>query len=301
MKIIKWFISIALIILGLLQTVSGNLELFLSGILLIGTGSILLPPVQQKLDILPPVRHAIILLFILASMVFTFQFTFQGLVNLKIQKEAITKQSHIDYYNAHREEILKKAFAALLTGEYQSILDHGKKYLSANDNAFNGIYTMAILYKLKMEPNLSSEIYEKLYQQLIELNPNEIAYKIEREKYAQKIKNELKELEDKHREYTEWYGPAPEKNWSGTYNVIRKHLKQVLNDPYSFAISNCSPVMFGNGGWLIGCNYRAKNIYGGFVLNTGLFLVVNGEVKQMEIITNKSQKKNDNRLKKENI
>lgn len=76
------------------------------------------------------------------------------------------------------------------------------------------------------------------------------------------------------------FGPRPEQSgWDGSYSEVKRHLKQFANDPDSIKIESCTTVSVDKKmGWLVGCDYRGTNKFGGKVLNSNWFIIKNGEV-----------------------
>lgn len=74
-------------------------------------------------------------------------------------------------------------------------------------------------------------------------------------------------------------GDAPIRSqWDGSYFVITQYLKSTLNDPDSLVIENCGLPHYHKTGWIIACDYRAKNGFGGYVRKSSWFTVQSGTV-----------------------
>jgi hypothetical protein len=79
------------------------------------------------------------------------------------------------------------------------------------------------------------------------------------------------------------YGPIPEANqWNGIYREVERYLEHNANDPDSIKIENCTKVSIDKKvGYIVGCNYRGKNAFGGMVKNANWFVIKNKEVVAM--------------------
>lgn len=79
------------------------------------------------------------------------------------------------------------------------------------------------------------------------------------------------------------FGAMPEQSgWDGSYRVVNDYLKQVAKDPDSIEIEGCTAVSYADEGWLIGCDWRAKNSFGGYVRDYNWFVVRNRQVINMK-------------------
>ena len=76
------------------------------------------------------------------------------------------------------------------------------------------------------------------------------------------------------------FGPRPSQSaWDGSYREVKKHLKKAANDPDSIKIESCTGVSYNEKvGWLVGCDYRGKNAFGGLVKNSNWFVIKGGMV-----------------------
>ena len=61
---------------------------------------------------------------------------------------------------------------------------------------------------------------------------------------------------------------------------MEKHLKRIANDPDSIEIDNCTEVYNMKSGWVVGCDYRGRNGFGGMVRKYNWFTIVHNTVIQ---------------------
>jgi hypothetical protein len=90
------------------------------------------------------------------------------------------------------------------------------------------------------------------------------------EQYQINLKVERKRREDK-------FGEKPEK-MLGSYSEVRRYLRATANDPESIEIEQCTDVYTSDQGWLVGCDYRGDNAFGGTVRQSNWFTIVDGRV-----------------------
>ncbi len=78
----------------------------------------------------------------------------------------------------------------------------------------------------------------------------------------------------------EKFGKRPDQSeWDGSYKEVKRHLASAANDPDSIEISGCTKTSYDEKeGWLVGCDYRGKNAFGGLVKNSNWFVIKNGTV-----------------------
>ena len=76
------------------------------------------------------------------------------------------------------------------------------------------------------------------------------------------------------------FGKQPSQSaWNGSYSEINRHLEAAANDPNSIKVEGCTAVSYDNKvGWLVGCDYRGKNKFGGLVRNFNWFVIRNQKV-----------------------
>lgn len=231
------------------------------------------------------------------------------------QKIAKARQDNIDYFNSHKEEILASASSALSEKSYQVVVSQTSKYLPANDADLNEIHSKAknaldeikkaekeakekaqresktkeLVAKLKTVPGSEFAENKKLYQQLVTLNPGNAAYQQKLDYYSQKlsekIENEKREQErlrkDREARIAKFGEPPTQSAWDGSYYAVERYLKRVANDPDSIDIDGCTKVYHTESGWLVGCDYRGRNAFGGMIRQSNWFTIVHDQVIQM--------------------
>ena len=63
-------------------------------------------------------------------------------------------------------------------------------------------------------------------------------------------------------------------SWDGSVQQVERYLQQTLKDPDSFDAISWSPVLkTPTGGFAVRCKYRAKNSFGGYVIEQFVFFM----------------------------
>lgn len=233
------------------------------------------------------------------------------------QAQKITKarQDNIDYFNSHKEEILASASSALSEKNYQVVVNQTSKYLPSNDDDLNEIYgkaksaldeikktekeakeklqreskTKELIAKLKTVSGSEFAENKNLYQQLVKLNPDNTTYQQKLDFYSQKLgekiekeKREQERLKKEGEARVAKFGEAPTQSaWDGSYYAVERYLKRVANDPDSIDMDGCTKVYHTESGWLVGCDYRGRNAFGGMIRQSNWFTIVHDQVIQM--------------------
>lgn len=149
--------------------------------------------------------------------------------------------------------------------------------------------TSDMLAELRTIPASEARRNRDLYKQLVEMHPEEPGYHEKLEHYSKKVQ-EQRELERQEQARQEEermarlvrFGSPPEPStWDGTYREIRDYLERVANDPDSIKIDACTKVYHTADGWLVGCDYRGRNAFGGIIRQSNWFTIVDGRVVEM--------------------
>jgi uncharacterized protein YgiM (DUF1202 family) len=81
------------------------------------------------------------------------------------------------------------------------------------------------------------------------------------------------------------FGEPPAKNLDGSYTCIKEYLKSTARDPDSLIYEQWSDVNYNeNDGWLVMCEFRAKNGFGGYERDAKWFIIRNGHVADFKNI-----------------
>jgi len=73
------------------------------------------------------------------------------------------------------------------------------------------------------------------------------------------------------------YGDKPIIGWKSCAEVD-VYLKRVANDPSSVSMVGCSEPYLRDEGWIVGCEFRAKNAFGALIKKGAIFTIKHGQV-----------------------
>ena len=228
---------------------------------------------------------------------------------------AAAQQQDIDYFNQNAVLILAQVREMIADSKYKDAIVLSSEYLASNNTELVALNTeakeaqamidresirqsvlaerkektQAILAQLQTTPASDLPKSQYLYQQLVSLNPDV-------PEYANKLKTfseRLKQQQEKERLAQEKinkendrklaaFGKPPERSrWDGSYLPVEQHLKRIANDPDSIKIDGCTDVYTTKEGWLVGCDYRGRNAFGGMIRQSNWFTIVHGFVVKM--------------------
>lgn len=87
------------------------------------------------------------------------------------------------------------------------------------------------------------------------------------------------DFEKSREELEKEYGPKPgSSGWDGSVRCVKRYLEKVLKDPDSVTYEAWGPVQYDDRGWVVKCQYRARNSFGGYVKEMKSFTIRNGQV-----------------------
>ncbi|MFN3880101.1 MAG: hypothetical protein ACK4L8_01545 [Nitrincola lacisaponensis] len=307
---LNWFFGVSFAILGIILI----FKYPLSGALLIFISLLLLPPVRdavydktnKKLSI--RLRGASIFVLFLLSFFFLAQDQdrqYDEISALKSQEQAdllVKQQQEMrdNFYN-NREAIISSVSKAFEESNYNLALSLSSDYLIFGDDELNNMHaqakaivdeiareerTIELLSQLTNTQDFELKENRDLYGQLVRLNPESIEFKERFNHYSlmfneQVAKKQQEEelLRQEHEMRISFFGNPPvQSSWDGSYNAVNQYLKRVANDPDSIKVESCTKVYHTETGWLVGCDYRGRNAFGGMVRQSNWFTIVNNIV-----------------------
>jgi len=232
----------------------------------------------------------------------------------KAEKIASIRQKNIEYFSDNSYKILRKIKEKFQNENYKEVVSLSSKYLPSKNKELIDFYgeaksklasiekaekeekekaqrkekTEEILAKLKSIPASQYEINKALYQELVTYNPGVGKYKDKLSYYSKKSKEEKEKervKEERGKKEREAriakFGEAPiQSAWDGSYPAVERYLERVANDPDSIEMDGCTKVYHIKKGWLVGCDYRGRNAFGGMVKQSNWFTIVHGRVIQ---------------------
>lgn len=150
--------------------------------------------------------------------------------------------------------------------------------------------TVEILAELKTIPVSKYAKNKGLYAELVKYHPYEAVYKERLDFYSGKVKEQWEKEraaaqrdKKKRQDRLAKFGERPtQSGWDGSYSPVKRYLERIANDPDSIDIDNCTEVYYTKDGWLVGCDYRGRNAFGGMIRQSNWFIIVHGTVISMK-------------------
>lgn len=231
------------------------------------------------------------------------------------QMAAARRKQDIDYFNQNASQILSEINESFQEGNYKQVILVSSKYLpsqnqelielnvkakseltiiertekEAQERAKREVKTREILAKLRTIPESEYGQNRHFYRELVTYNPDNEKYNEKLNYYSAKLKERQekariqKEKQEQERAVRlAMFGEAPKQSgWDGSYYEVKSYLKRVANDPDSIEIDRCTAVYHTKNGWLVGCDYRGRNAFGGLIRQSNWFTIVHGTVVKM--------------------
>jgi len=125
------------------------------------------------------------------------------------------------------------------------------------------------------------------YKKLLSLDPDNGQYKKEFEFYQEKIaaRKKIKMGEErlaaaKKKNRLERFGPPPENSaWDGSVLCVKQYLRSVAKDPDSLVFERWGEIAHNDkDGWLVWCDFRGKNSFGGYTRDIKWFVIRHNKV-----------------------
>ena len=229
----------------------------------------------------------------------------------KAEEVAKEREQTIQYFHDNKAAILAEVKDLLAGGELEEAVSLAAKYLPSEDTELVGLHEKAksevktadrlrqiehILAEVKQVPAANVVKNRDLYLKLTQLDPDEPLYAEKLQFYSLKVDQLVEEARrererDQKRRAQEQreveariarFGEAPvQSSWDGSYPAVKRYLKRIANDPDSIKIAACTKVYHTKKGWLVGCDYRGRNAFGGMVKQSNWFTIVHGNVVEM--------------------
>lgn len=195
------------------------------------------------------------------------------------QAFAEAQKKKMDDFNGNPAPTLMQAQHLADQQKWMEVVQLLAPYLSAKNADVQRLYDDAsekqLLVKVAKLPATDLKGNYEHYNQLAALRPANKTYAGKRDTYKAKLdEQQAKELAEKL-----LFGDQPTKSaWDGAYPEVKTYLKRVANDPDSIDIVGCTDVYKNKDGWLVGCQYRGKNAFGGTILTANWFRLQRGRV-----------------------
>jgi len=207
---------------------------------------------------------------------------------------------------AQEEKNKKDAFLNDIENQYRtltSLIEDGKhgeanktlalfrryKQIGYKDVGFLDKKVAVTLLKQKIKNNQPENYATNLsvYNQLSQLEPDNSTYKKEVEFYKGKISERDRIEREKKRKQADAYqkrlakfGSKPQNSaWDGSVSCVKQYLQSVAKDPDSLVYEKWGKVAYNdNDGWLVWCDFRGKNSFGGYKRDIKWFVIRHNNV-----------------------
>ena len=223
----------------------------------------------------------------------------------RAEQEAATTAALEVEFAANREAIISDMEAAIRDGDLLAALQRGAPYQrlgddqldrlmlstrTAQDETVRAAREAELVASARGIPARDLARNRAVYGELKELDPDNARYQERFDHYHGLIT--ARQAEEQRvraaqqaevRSRLTRFGPLPEKSaWDGSYRIVTTYLEGVANDPSSIDIDACTKVYYTDLGWLVGCDYRGKNAFGGVVRQSNWFTILHGRVVLFE-------------------
>lgn len=224
-------------------------------------------------------------------------FSMKRLIETGNAETALTvAEKHPDLVNDEMEALihlakvqdLKSKIERTSSWSYASLAKYYKKLAELEPD--NDKYRSNLAkYDRRLQKRLERKLYDrvqnipaknykanmKIYEELVELNPDEALYKTRYNMYKEKYDSLMKKLSK--------FGPEPEKtNPDGYYPEVEKYLKEHATYPETLVMEGCTNCYYTKDGWLVGCNFQEKDDFGITMSQFKWFTITNSTVRRVE-------------------
>ncbi len=201
------------------------------------------------------------------------RFSDRGNVEDIISNPEEIRKANLAYYTSHKSKVTSEIRKHIDKGAYSEALRISQPYLESNDKDLLALKNEAqenqLREKVARIPASEWEKNRDLYAQLVSLNPDKALYRKKHDYYQRKFEGVGKEP-------IGGFGIAPPE--------VKLYLQGVAHDPDSIEIDVCSTPALNpqKTGWLVGCNYRGRNGFGGMVRKANWFTIQRNRVVKVE-------------------
>lgn len=203
------------------------------------------------------------------------------------EKEALMARVHEKLRSelaGNRSRVIGEIEGLVASGDYERAFARASRFKDFGDTEINRLASLAReKYRLRLETEIAvmqkgdlESNYQEIigaYTKLARLFPDNSDFKQETERYS-------KLLTDQENKRLAAYGQPP--NETASRIAVKEYLRQVMNDPDSLVLDGCTNVFSTKQGWLVGCNYRGRNAFGGMIRQANWFTIRKGHVVQMQ-------------------
>ena len=204
------------------------------------------------------------------------------------------REALIEELRTNRVAIISEMKSLMANGDFLSAHNRAKKFVELNDSELQDLASEALSkHKVKRENELLSQLKKlpasnlegnlELYRELAALSPNNQPYRKKSLQLQADVEAKKKRQQEEEQRRLALFGEPPKQSsWDGSYYPVESYLKRVMNDPDSLKMDSCTKVYQIDSGWLVGCDYRGRNGFGGMVRQSNWFTIRKDQVVRMQ-------------------
>lgn len=182
-------------------------------------------------------------------------------------------------FDANRKAIIDEVLTEIDEGNFWRARAIARKYEHVADPYLISLDSQAhekqLLKEIGRVPESDAARRHKIYAQLVELVPASSEYQRQKQRYGEIVGRQRAATKAR----LDKYGAKPGEN--DIYSAVRRYLRQVAHDPRSIQDLGCTYPRFTEMGWMVACQYRGRNGFGGMVKNRNFFYLRHGSVVSM--------------------
>ena len=206
----------------------------------------------------------------------------QQRIDAASQAAALARKAELEQFISDPAATLEKAEALSEQSRWRDVVQLLEPFLPAQNEKAQHLYNNALEQSLVSElakiPASNAKANFHRYDRLVKLRPENPTYKEKRDRYkARWEEQQAKEVAE-----ALIYGSRPVKSeWDGSYPEVKTYLKLTAHDPDSIEFVGCTDLFKNPDGWVVGCQYRGNNAFGGKILTANWFRIQSGVVVQV--------------------
>ncbi len=275
----------------------------LAAVPLLLISALLLPPSSRWLtaklgQVLNPKSKgvAVVMLFVVFGAAAEYEDERDGRSAAEEAAEAKARDERTRFY-AGKDSIVSLGESLISDENFVEALQVISTYGSVEDEALNALKERAqsgrqrvaakerekvLVAQVRTVPAKETKRNMDIYRELIGLDPDNQRYQ-ERFEHYQKIHTREQQ---QRRQRAVFLGETPVASaWDGTYREVKEYLRAVARDPKSVDVEACTKVFEADEGWVVACDWRARNGFGGMNRESNWFVIRQMRVIEMKPIT----------------
>jgi len=127
----------------------------------------------------------------------------------------------------------------------------------------------------------------RIYKNLLSLDPENSRYKNKVALYQAKVDDQERKVQEaemvRQKRIARFGEPPVNSAWDGSVRCVKEYLKEIARDPDTVKFEKWGKVSYNEqDGWLVWCQFRGKNAFGGYVRDINWFVIRHGRVVAMK-------------------